>query len=1807
MTQPSLSVSSSFTTYDVFISFRGIDTRNNFTRDLYDILDQNGIHTFFDEQEIQKGEEITPSLLQAIQQSRIFIVVFSNNYASSTFCLNELVMILECSNTHGRLFLPVFYDVDPSQVRHQSGAYGDALKKHEKRFSDDKVQKWRDALCQAANVSGWDFQHGSQSEYKFIGNIVEEVTKKINRTTLHVADNPVALEYPMLEVASLLGSGPEKGTNMVGIYGIGGVGKSTLARAVYNHISDQFDGVCFLAGIRESAINHGLAQLQETLLSEILGEEDIRIRDVYRGISIIKRRLQRKKVLLVLDDVDKVNQIQVLAGGHDWFGPGSKIVVTTRDKHLLAIHEILNLYEVKQLNHEKSLDLFNWHAFRNRKMDPCYSDISNRAVSYASGLPLALEVIGSHLFGKSLDVWKSSLDKYERVLHKEIHEILKVSYDDLDDDQKGIFLDIACFFNSYEMSYAKEMLYLHGFSAENGIQVLTDKSLIKVDGNGCVRMHDLVQDMGREIVRQESTVEPGRRSRLWFDDDIVHVLETNTGTDTIEVIIMNLCNDKEVQWSGKAFNKMKNLKILIIRSARFSRGPQKLPNSLRVLDWNGYPSQSLPADFNPKNLMILSLPESCLVSFKLLKVFESLSFLDFKGCKLLTELPSLSGLVNLGALCLDDCTNLIRIHESIGFLNKLVLLSSQRCKQLELLVPNINLPSLETLDIRGCSRLKSFPEVLGVMENIRYVYLDQTSIGKLPFSIRNLVGLRQMFLRECMSLTQLPDSIRILPKLEIITAYGCRGFRLFEDKEKVGSEVFPEAMLVCKEGSVESLDMSSLNICPDNVIEVFSTSILDGNVVFMREGIAKGRGNWYRHESNESPLRFWFQNKFPRIALCCTVEPPVCKDNMLLDFKLSVLINGTEQFTSSCNYIFSAEQIILLCDLVCKVERSYLEHEWNQVDILYEFKYLMPCGSKSIMATHEMTTTRNPSWSFIYAYEEDNKVVVKFLSQFVEWVEQHRRYFSYYWFGSVLYTRSLSPLVKKKRPVVPFPVKKLEGPAIGIDLGTTYSCVGVWQHDRVEIIANDQGNRTTPSYVAFTDSEHLIGDAALNQVSSNPINTVFDAKRLIGRRFSDPSVQSDMKLWPFKIISGPDEKPMIGVNYSGKVKQFAAEEISSMVLTKMREVAEAYLGSAIKNAVVTVPAYFNFSQRQATKHAGAIAGLNFMRIINEPTAAAIAYGFDTTSVGEKNVLIFDLGGGTFDVSLLTIEECNFQVKATAGDAHLGGEDFNNRMVNHFVREFKRKNKKDISGNPRALMRLRTACERAKRALSSTAQTTIEIDCLFEGIDFYTPITRARFEELNLDLFRECMEQVEKCLSHAGMYKGSVHDVVLVGGSTRIPKVQQLLQDFFNRKELCKSINPDEAVAYGAAVYTAILNVEKLEVPAIGIDLGTTYSCVGVWQHDHVEIITNDQGNRTTPSYVAFTDSEHLIGDAAMNQVASNPINTVFDAKRLIGRRFSDPSVQCDMKLWPFKIISGLGEKPMIGVNYNGEDKQFAAEEISSMVLWKMREIAEAYFGSTIRNAVVTVPAYFNDSQIQVTKDAALFAGLNVMEIIDEPTAAAIAYGFDTTSVGEKNVLIFDLGGGTFDVSLLTTIEECNFQVKATAGDAHLGGEDFNNRMVNHFVQEFKRKNKKDISGNPRALMKLRTACERAKRALSSTSQTTIEIDCLFEGIDFYTPITRARFEELNLDLFRECMEQVEKCLRRAGMNKGSVHDVVLVGGSTRIPKVQQLLQDVFNGKDLCKSINPDEAVAYGAAVYAAILSERHINLEMPLLDNFWTG
>lgn len=380
--------------------------------------------------------------------------------------------------------------------------------------------------------------------------------------------------------------------------------------------------------------------------------------------------------------------------------------------------------------------------------------------------------------------------------------------------------------------------------------------------------------------------------------------------------------------------------------------------------------------------------------------------------------------------------------------------------------------------------------------------------------------------------------------------------------------------------------------------------------------------------------------------------------------------------------------------------------------------------------------------------------------------------------------------------------------AIGIDLGTTFSCVGIWKDDGVQIIENAEGKRTTPSFVAFTEAERLTGDAAKSQAARNPQNTVYDAKRLIGRKFQDAPVQADMKHWPFKVVRGKDDKPLIEVTYQGKRKQFHPEEISAFVLQKMKETAEAHLGHPITDAVITVPAYFNDSQRQATKDAGAICGLNVLRIINEPTAAALAYGLDSKVRGAQHVLVYDMGGGTFDVSLLEIEDGVFEVKATAGDTHLGGEDFSNRILEHCIKEFERKNRgKDVRSNHRALRRLQAECDAAKKTLSSSTQATIEVDSLLDGIDFSCTISRAKFEEMNMDLFKKSMDSVQKVLEDAKVERKQVDEVVLIGGSTRIPYVQKLIEDYFG-KEPCRSINADEAVAYGAAVQAAVLSGNK---------------------------------------------------------------------------------------------------------------------------------------------------------------------------------------------------------------------------------------------------------------------------------------------------------------------------------------------------------------------------------------------------------------
>ncbi|XP_020999566.1 disease resistance protein RPV1 [Arachis duranensis] len=519
--------------YDVFISFRGEDTRYGFPGNLYKALFDKGVHTFIDDEELQRGHEITPSLLKAIEESRIAIIVLSPNYASSSFCLDELVHILHCIKGNNRLVLPVFYEVDPSDVRHLKNSFGEAIAKHEKRYKDDmsnKVDKWKQALQQVANFSGYHFKHGDGYEHKFIRNIVKDISRKIRRVPLSVVLFPVGLDYRVSKVISFLKIDSSDQVHMVGIHGVGGIGKTSLACAVYDLIADHFDGLCFLANVRENSKRHGLVYLQNILLSEILGKEEIKIVSVQQGTSQIQRRLCQKKVLLILDDVDDHKQLQAIAGKPGWFGPGSRVIITTRDTHLLKYHGVENTHEVEGLNEAESSQLLVKHAFKNGYVsNPSYADVLTRTITYASGLPLALEVIGSHLCEKKVEEWESALNKFERHLDNNIHEILRVSFDALGKEEHSVFLDIACCFKGYELKEVTDLLQAHyGSCMKYHIGMLVEKSLIKINlYNLSVTMHSLIENMGKEIVVKESPEMPGKRSRLWFSEDIIKVLQDN--------------------------------------------------------------------------------------------------------------------------------------------------------------------------------------------------------------------------------------------------------------------------------------------------------------------------------------------------------------------------------------------------------------------------------------------------------------------------------------------------------------------------------------------------------------------------------------------------------------------------------------------------------------------------------------------------------------------------------------------------------------------------------------------------------------------------------------------------------------------------------------------------------------------------------------------------------------------------------------------------------------------------------------------------------------------------------------------------------------------------------------------------------------------------------------------------------------------------------------------------------------------------------------------------------------------------------
>ncbi|KAI5327250.1 hypothetical protein L3X38_026646 [Prunus dulcis] len=752
--------------YHVFLSFRGLDTRSNFTSHLYSNLRLLGINTFMDDDELRRGEEISNALLTAIEDSKISVVVFSENYASSKWCLDELVKILDCKESNQQLVIPVFYKVNPSHVRNHRGSFGDALANMDCN-NVEKLNRWKEALSQAGKLAGFTLSDEHRSEAELIHDIVQYISQEvIDRTYLYVTEYPVRMHHPVENITKLLDL-EAKDVRMVGVWGTGGIGKTTIAKAVYNSIVHEFEGSCFLANVRASK---GY-KLQRTLLYEILRDTNLEVANVHKGATMIKQRLSCRKVLLVLDDVDDMDQLHELVGACDWFGVGSRIIITTRDKQLLTAHRVNLIHEFKILNDPEALELFCWHAFK-RSGPPLgdYVKLAKRAIRYAQGLPLALKVLGCCLCGGSIDKWEAALDGFKST---KIQYVLKISYNALDHSVQEVFLDIACFFKGKDRKYAIETLAACGLNASYSIEVLIEKALISVDY--CIRMHDLLEEMGKDIVQQESPTEAGGRSRLWFHEDVKHVLTNNTGTNKITGIMLNFPKqDDEIFLDvGKSFSKMKNLKILINHNVCLSGDASSIPNSLRVLDWRGFPFQYFPPNFRPNGLVVLNLPYSRIKQLgEGLKHMKKLTTLNFTGSKFLTEIPDLSSSPNLRYLNASFCTSLVEVHPSVGYLDKLEILNFWCCSELTKFPNKVGLKSLKLFLLFHCTKLESFPEIVDKMESLIELALDGTTIEELPASIEHLIGLKKLSLNGS-AIEELPSSIGNLIGLERLDLGRC--------------------------------------------------------------------------------------------------------------------------------------------------------------------------------------------------------------------------------------------------------------------------------------------------------------------------------------------------------------------------------------------------------------------------------------------------------------------------------------------------------------------------------------------------------------------------------------------------------------------------------------------------------------------------------------------------------------------------------------------------------------------------------------------------------------------------------------------------------------------------------------------------------------------------------------------------------------------------------------------------------------------------------------------------------------------------
>ncbi|KAM5549898.1 hypothetical protein ABKV19_001026 [Rosa sericea] len=767
--------------YDVFLSFRGDDTRKTFTDHLFTALEHQGIITFRDDPELQKGEAISPALFAAIEESRFALIVMSQNYASSTWCLDELVRILECMKARGTV-LPIFYDVDPSDVRKQTGSFKRAFANHEERFKDDKekVQRWRSALTEVASFSGWNSKEWYES--KLIRDIVEVTCKGLQPTSYSYAENLVGI-YSRLHRVNLLLTVGVNDVRFIGIWGMGGIGKTTMVRAVHERISHEFEFNFLLTDVRNSVEKGGLLNLQKQLLSGI-GAKKADILDLQEGATILKRLLRHKKVLLILDDVNHSSHLEYLAGNPEWFGSGSRVLITTRNEHLLIEHGVEKRLKVEELNDDDSLQLFSRKAFKRGYPEEDFLGLSKSVVRYAKGLPLALEVLGSFLYQRDLSKWNSALRKLGRVCNLKIFDILKISYNDLDSEEKKIFLDIACFFNGQDEDRVTEVLNSCDFSAIIGIQVLIERSLLTVS-HGRLIMHDLLQEMGWEIVRQESHNELGKCSRLWLLEDVKHVLTKNTGTEAVEGIFVDSTESGvDMDVTPKSFSMMNKLRYLKIENGNLTKGLEYLPNSLRILDWTRYPSKSLPSHFNPQKLLELSLCHSCIKHVQIgTEPLCNLKTINLSHSLNLVSTPNFKGVPYLEFLYLEGCIRLYEVDPTIEVLERLTVLNLKDCKNLVRLPSSIGgLKSLKDLNLSGCSKLDKLSDELGHVACLEKLDVSGTGIRELPSSIGMLEGLVSMSLRDCKHLVCLPSSVGGLKSLKNLDLSGCSKLEKLPDE-----------------------------------------------------------------------------------------------------------------------------------------------------------------------------------------------------------------------------------------------------------------------------------------------------------------------------------------------------------------------------------------------------------------------------------------------------------------------------------------------------------------------------------------------------------------------------------------------------------------------------------------------------------------------------------------------------------------------------------------------------------------------------------------------------------------------------------------------------------------------------------------------------------------------------------------------------------------------------------------------------------------------------------------------------------------